>query len=216
MVGACLNWVFGAKCQTMRTRYAFTRYNDCRPIYSLSTSRQVRVPLIMKVPWLQTPKRCNALVELVDLAPTIWELVGLDPPQGEDFDGVSLVPLLSGATVTVKDAAFSQYPRRVTDPAAPWRDNSIIHNNRSTFTHMGMSIRTEDWRLTQWALWNGTSLSPIWNKIVATELYDHRNSTLYPVNFELETVNVASVPGMQSIVSVLSSKLRSAFDHPEQ
>lgn len=81
---------------------------------------------------------------------------------------------------------------------------------------MGMSIRTEDWRLTQWALWNGTSLSPIWNKIVATELYDHRNSTLYPVNFELETVNVASVPGMQSIVSVLSTKLRSAFDHPEQ
>ena len=60
------------------------------------------------------------LVELVDVLPTIAELAGVALPSNETFDGVSLVPLLSGGSASwVKQAAFSQYPRRVLpkDPA---------------------------------------------------------------------------------------------------
>lgn len=67
------------------------------------------MPLIIKVPWLQTPRRVAALVELVDLAPTIWELAGLSSPLDETFDGLSLVSLLSGEKTIIKPAAFSQY-----------------------------------------------------------------------------------------------------------
>jgi len=175
----------------------------------------VRVPLIIRVPWLPSaPRRSAALVELVDLAPTIWELAGVPRPAMEAFDGISLVPLLAGAQPSIKSAAFSQYPRRVTNTSAQWKDNSIIHKNRSTFTHMGMSIRTESWRLTQWVRWNQSSLSAEWDAVEATELYDHRNTTLFPVRFDLETVNVATVPEVQDVVRNLSAQLRAAFGGP--
>ena len=37
------------------------------------------------------PRRSAALVELVDLAPTMAALAGIPMPEGEVFDGVSLV-----------------------------------------------------------------------------------------------------------------------------
>jgi hypothetical protein len=94
-------------------------------------------------------------------------------PAGEQFDGVSMVPLLAGAAnsnspdpasagphsfrhpasasspFVKKTAAFSQYPRRVKDAERPWASNSILHHNRTTFTHMGYSVRTEAFRYIQ-------------------------------------------------------------------
>jgi hypothetical protein len=99
----------------------------------------------------------------------------------------------------------------VTNASAAWKDNSIIHENRSTFTHMGMSIRTNEWRLTQWVAWNRSTLTAVWSDIEATELYDHRNTTLFPPRFDLETVNIAGIPSMQATVQTLSAQLRAAF-----
>jgi arylsulfatase A-like enzyme len=71
-----------------------------------------RVPLIIVVPWLTLPpRRSSALVELVDIAPTLAGLAGVAMPTDETpFDGTSLLPILSdlGSRVTVKSAAFSQ------------------------------------------------------------------------------------------------------------
>ncbi len=70
----------------------------------------------------------DALVEFVDVYPTLCELCGLDLPDG--LEGTSAVPLLDNPARPWKAAAFSQYPRgRV----------------------MGRTIRTDHWRYTLWA-----------------------------------------------------------------
>ena len=99
----------------------------------------VGVPLIIRAPWLGAgAPRVSALVELVDLLPTLTQLAGVSLPPDEQFDGVSLVPLLSaGGAAWQAKVAFSQYPRRVSHPDAPWDGNSILHKERSDFTHMG-------------------------------------------------------------------------------
>jgi len=173
-----------------------------------------RVPLIIKVPWLNTSGRSDALVELVDLLPTIVELGGLTLPVGETpFDGLSLVPVLTkGGPTKVKDAAFSQYPRHVTHPEEEWNGNSIIHHNRSTFTHMGYSVRTEDWRYTEWLVWNQTALLPFWDQVHARELYDHRNESSYPTDFNVgENENVANRPENAAVITMLSQMIKKQF-----
>ena len=109
-------------------------------------------------------------------------------------------------------AAFSQYPRRVKDAANPWKENSIIHHNRSEFTHMGYSVRTAEWRLTMWVVWDGTRLAPIWSNVTATELYDHRGAAPYPTDFDAsENENVAANASHAAVVAELGARLRAMF-----
>jgi hypothetical protein len=53
----------------------------------------LRVPLIISLP-SSAPRVVDRRVSIVDLAPTLREIVGLDP--AERSDGISLVPLLNG------------------------------------------------------------------------------------------------------------------------
>lgn len=171
-----------------------------------------RVPLVISAPWLNSPERSAGLVELVDLAPTIAELAGLSLPEDETFDGVSLVPVLRSQTNAVKTYAFSQYPRAATDPTKLWKSNSAIHKPREAFTHMGYSIRTDSWRYTEWVEWNGTTLSPVWSRLVGQELYDHRNEAAYPTDFDArENENLASDPEHAILITNLSYILRQQF-----
>ena len=147
------------------------------------------------------------------MLPTIADLAGLTLPVNESFDGVSRVPLLLGEGGDDDAAAFSQYPRRVKDAANPWKENSIIHHNRSEFTNMGYSVRTAEWRLTMWVVWDGTRLAPIWSNVTATELYDHRGAAPYPTDFDAsENANVAAAPEHANVVASLQQKLRKRFD----
>ena len=45
--------------------------------------------------------------------------------------------------------------------------------NRTNFTHMGLSIRTPQYRFTRWYEWNGPELQPHWSHPIGDELYDH-------------------------------------------
>jgi choline-sulfatase len=69
----------------------------------------VRVPLIVRWPnRLGANRRVEALVELVDVFPTILDLCGL--PQPPDLHGQSLVPLLEGRGHAFgRDVVFSEY-----------------------------------------------------------------------------------------------------------
>jgi arylsulfatase A-like enzyme len=67
-----------------------------------------RVPMVIKVPDIEQGETF-ALVESLDLFPTLAELAGLDAPP--DIHGLSLVPVLNDKSTTVKDVAISQFRR---------------------------------------------------------------------------------------------------------
>ena len=67
---------------------------------------------------------------------------------------------------------------------------------------LGRSIRTEDYRYTEWRLKN--------NKLVEKELYDHRNDTEEGC---LEKVNVVDRPEYADVAHSLSVKLHRIILH---
>lgn len=111
-----------------------------------------RVPLIIASPGQKLRgMETSALVELVDLYPTLVDLVGL--PDAPGLEGVSLAGLLDNSTTSVKQTAFSQFPRPGNFKGLP--------------PVMGCSVRTEKFRYTEWR--NHKK-----NSVVARELYDHQ------------------------------------------
>lgn len=104
-----------------------------------------RSPLLMRIPGRAGGRTIEAVVELVDLYPTLAELCGLDPPEG--LEGRSLVPLLEGQGAGWPDAALHVYRRGVGPQAI-----------------MGRAIRTRRSRLVEWRSTDGA--------LVAVELYD--------------------------------------------
>ncbi|MFC1596441.1 sulfatase [Planctomycetota bacterium] len=112
-----------------------------------------RVPLIISPPGAkQASAETDALVELVDLYPTLVELCGLPRPPG--LDGVSLVPVLEEPAASVKPGAFTQHPRPAYYKGEP--------------ETMGVSVRTARFRYTEWREFRT-------GRVVARELYDHAN-----------------------------------------
>lgn len=88
-----------------------------------------RAPLVLSPPKCATGgKKIDALVEFVDIYPTLCEMCGLKIPEG--LEGTSMAPLLAAPDRPWKRAAFSQYPRGKV---------------------MGHSMRTDRYRYTEWA-----------------------------------------------------------------
>ena len=135
-----------------------------------NTENDTNAPLIISAPGLNRPGvSTRALVEFVDIYPTLCELAALPLPA--HLEGDSLVPLLRAPDRTFKQAAFSQYPR------------STGKAGRSL---MGYSMRTDRYRFTVWVDRQDHSV------IDAIELYDHatdpaenRNIAADPTNNEL-------------------------------
>jgi arylsulfatase A-like enzyme len=105
-----------------------------------------RAPLIVSMPKQSAGQRTRALVEFVDLYPTLAELCALPLPA--HLEGTSFRPLLETPDRVWKSAAFSQYVRPGKPPT------------------MGRSMRTERWRYTDWT-------NPK-DERVGVELYDHQ------------------------------------------
>ena len=70
-----------------------------------------REPLLVSGPGVAQPgTTCDVPVTTPDFYPTLLELAGLDPIPGQHCDGVSLVPLLGGATELDREAIYWHYP----------------------------------------------------------------------------------------------------------
>lgn len=118
----------------------------------------VRVPLIVAAPnGKPTGVRSEALVELVDLYPTLTELCGLPAPR--HVDGRSFVPNLGDAAASGKPGAVSQFPR-------PWNRGS------TTFEQMGYTVRTATHRYVEWRKIDS-------GEITARELYSYDHDPLF-------------------------------------
>jgi uncharacterized sulfatase len=87
-----------------------------------------RVPLLIRVPGVTAGGTvCDEIVELVDLLPTLCDLLVIPPP--DNLEGASLSPLL-------------------VDPSQPWK--LAAFTVCSIGSHMGCSVRTKRWRYTDW------------------------------------------------------------------
>jgi hypothetical protein len=119
------------------------------------TELGTRVPLIARVPWMPhtAGTRTSALVELIDVMPTLADLAGLPPPAvapgDAPLDGTSMLPLFGVTPPTsLKTHVLSQYPRCPTNTTVPqllWRTNLCINTPSSEFGWMGYSLRTDEW-----------------------------------------------------------------------
>src|SRR4029079_9031690 len=67
------------------------------------------IPLIMVAPEIAAGRRTTALVESVDIYPTLCELAGITAPP--NLDGQSFTTLLQSDAAPTKDAIFHVFPR---------------------------------------------------------------------------------------------------------
>ena len=162
-----------------------------------------RVPLMIWTPNMKARgESTEALVELVDIYPTLCELAEIPAPY--HLEGHSFVPLLENPDRPWKKAAFSQYP----NPALrEWAANPLSRGMRETWfgplikeveeriiaqqgdrwdrelfeQHlMGYTMRTDQYRLVLWRDHRDPKAEPLF-----VELYDHKNDPS-------ETKNIAS------------------------
>lgn len=163
-------------------------------IWGKATNYEIatRVPLMIWTPDMAARgQTTDALVELVDIYPTLCELAGLDMP--EHLEGHSFAALIDDPDQPWKQAAFSQFPC----PALrEWAANPLSEGMRQTFfgplikqveanirsqqdsnwnrelfeNHlMGYAMRTDRYRLVAWRDRRHPIAKPMF-----TELYDHQ------------------------------------------
>jgi iduronate 2-sulfatase len=145
-----------------------------------------RVPLMIRSPGMPQPGiATQALVEYVDIYPTLAELAGLPTPR--DLDGRSIVPILQDPGRIGRDVALSQFSRPF-KPSAP--------------QSMGYSIRTETHRYTRWVEWPT-------RKIIVEELYDYTSarSAVRQGALLVEQENVAQDPAYAETRDRLRTRL---------
>jgi len=134
--------------------------------FELST----HAPLILSDPRMKaTGKKTAALVEFVDIYPTLCELANLPLPNF--LEGTSFAPLLDEPNKPWKTAAFSQYPNK---------------------SHMGRSMRTDRYRFTRWEKTGKPKT------IGGLELYDHKNDPQENINIANLPENVELVKKLTS------------------
>lgn len=114
----------------------------------------IRVPLIMRWPGkYKAGLRSDALVEMIDLAPTLMEAAGLSIPAG--MQGRSLTPVLTGKTTEHRNSIYCEY-----------YDSLAVYNPPP----MATCVRTEDWKLVYY------------HKLQSGELYDLKKDSTETYN----------------------------------
>lgn len=145
-----------------------------------NVEEDTRAPLVISIPGMaQKGKHTNALVEFVDLYPTLAEVVGLQLPS--HLEGTSFKPLLTNPELPWKNAAFSQYPRKV-----------------GAQNLMGYAMRTDRYRFTRWVHTNDHT------KVTAVELYDHQTDPQ-------ENQNIAGDPTNKALVETLTAQWQAGW-----
>ena len=143
-----------------------------------------RVPLIAADPRAVNShgKDTKAIVELVDVYPTLASLCSLKDGLPNNLEGDDFSRVLSDTTASVKEAAFTQHQQP-------------FYGAKSNWKAWGYSVRTADWRYTQWRAIKD-------KRLIAEELYNHQQDSG-------ETQNVA---GQNSdVVAELAKLIEAQF-----
>ena len=127
-----------------------------------------RIPLIVAAPGVAKPgtRATNALVETVDLYPTLAELAGLPAPQvPQGMEGKSFVSVLRDPALTTKNQIFHVYPRG---------------------ERIGRAVRTARYRLVEWKVPGAAA------DTADLELYDYETDPLETKNLAASQPEVIS------------------------
>ena len=143
-----------------------------------------RVPLLVAAPG-SLPGSTNAIVEYIDLFPTLSELCGLPEPQG--IDGRSFADVFQEPNSEFRKAALTQVCR-------PWLGNGPIEQ-------MGYSIRLDEFRYTQWVDFET-------NEMIVEELYQIESDPLQRRNLA-QSRNPERLSSLRSLMEQTRSKPRS-------
>lgn len=150
-----------------------------------------RTPLMFRFPGMPEPGvATEAMMEYVDIYPTVVELAGL--PAAPDLDGTSLVPILKDPRREGRPFVLSQFSRPF-KPTIP--------------EVMGYSIRTQTHRYTRWVQWPT-------RKTLHEELYDYGSgrSAVRQRAFLVERENVSSNPAYQELREQLGAMMDRSLD----
>lgn len=147
----------------------------------------VRAPLIISSPRnLNAARKSQALIEFVDIYPTLTDLCGL--PKPAEIDGLSFTPLFDTPSRTWKEAAFSQFERKVPGLGMV----------------MGRSVRNDRYRFTEWTV-------PEKN-FLARELYDHANDPDENANIADRPESARAVAEMTRLLKGPKNLLKGVVD----
>ena len=147
-----------------------------------------RSPLIVRAPGrMAAGTHSSALVETVDLLPTLLDLCATDPLPLTD--GKSFAPNLLAPSQPGKDAVFHVFNRSAVPPSA-------VGSGAKPQLVIGHAVRTAQHRLVDWRM--GWNLS---GERVAVELYDYARDPL-------ESRNVANDPAYAEVRRTLEQRLR--------
>jgi iduronate 2-sulfatase len=95
-----------------------------------------RIPYIFAGPGIARGARTTALIETVDIYPTLCAMAGLPAPSGpQPIEGISQALVLRDPAARAKDHVYHAFPRSRPDKKEEW---------------IGRAIRTERYRLVEW------------------------------------------------------------------
>jgi len=177
----------------------------------------VQVPLLVRAPWAahtSAGKHTSSLVELVDLYRSIVSLAGLPASAVPvDVDGSDFSSLLKDPEKNLKELAFSQYPRCPHKDHPQWFLNNCENVAADQLGIMGYSVRSHDWRYTEWFKWDGSLCRPDFTASYGVELYSHEGEVGHPIDFDAyENENVATDPANEAIIKLHRATLLKNFN----
>jgi iduronate 2-sulfatase len=127
-------------------------------------------PLMLSASGFKAGQRTTALVEFVDIFPTLCDLSGIPVPPC--CEGASMIPLLKDPEQPWKAAAFSQYPRG---------------------PKMGYTMRSGKYRYTEWIVRKT-------GQIAERELYDHSQGPVATANLAARPEHAETVKKLSAML----------------
>lgn len=166
------------------------------------------VPLFISAPGMKQGVKSDALVEFLDIFPTLAELS--ETPHPQQLDGTSLVPVLRNPKAKVKDYVVSQYSRTTTEDYTISTDTDLAdlgHTLADDIT--GYAIRDKRYRLVEYTKGFKTYDKFDPEKVIAYSLYDYQTDPL-------ETKNLANDPKYAKVVDRLKKQLHKHYERSYQ
>jgi len=112
-----------------------------------------RIPLIIAAPGASSGRHTSAMVETVDIYPTVADLAGINAPQ--EIDGISFASVVRDPTQPARHHVTHVYPRG---------------------DRLGRAIRDQRYRMVEWNTWKGAADE------AEIELYDYQQDPQETIN----------------------------------